>query len=419
MDIPRGKAHKRRRTIFRVLWSIVALAGIGGITWYLSQLEPAAPSVDRGTMWMDKVRRADLEVKVRGPGTLVPEEELYIPALTSGRIERILVKPGVSVVPDTIILKLTNPELERDALDARLQLEAMEARFQETQIQQRSALMNQRAQAESIKAQFSEAKLEADSNEQLQGEGLIDDLTYERSRIRAENLDLRNDLEQERLKIAKDAVDAMLAAARADIEKQQALYGLRQEQLASLSVRAGISGQLQEVTVEEGQQVSPGSNLARVARPEKLMAELRIPETQANEVVVNQYAEIDTRNGIIPGHVIRVDPAAQQGQVQVDVALDGPLPQGARPQLSVDGTIRIEKLSDVLVMGRPAYGQADSTIGLFKLAEDGIHAVRAQIKLGRSSVNEIEVKTGLREGDQVILSDTSQWDQYDRIRLIN
>lgn len=417
MDIPRGKAHKRKKAILRVLYSIVGLAAIAGITYYLSTLERALPSVERATVWNGVVERKDLTIKVRGPGTLVPEEEVFIPAQTQGRVERIVEKAGIPVEPSTLILVLSNPELERDALDARLRLEAEKANYRDLEVQLQSQLLTQKATAAQVRADYTEARLQADSNEQLRDEGLIDELTYQRSKIRAENLEIRNGLEQERLENLSKATEAQLEVAKVAIQTQKALYELRKSQLDALNVRAGISGQLQEVPVEVGQQVSPGTNLARVARPDRLMAELRIPETQANEIQVGQYADIDTRNGVIPGHVIRIDPAAQQGVVQVDVALDGQLPQGARPQLSVDGTIQIDKLDDVLVMGRPAYGQEDSTIGIFKILPDGVTAARVQVQLGRSSVNEIQIVNGLQEGDQVILSDTSAYDDHEKIRL--
>lgn len=417
MDIPRGKAHKRRRMILRVVYSIFGLAAVTAVTYYISQLEPAAPSVADATVWKGEVKRGTFVRQVRGPGTLVPEEEIFIPAVTSGRVERIVLKPGVEVKPDSLILVLNNPELERDALDARLSLEAAEARYRDLEIQLESQVLTQRASAASVEAEYNQAKLEADLNNDLQKEGLIDNLTVQKSTIRADNLKTRNELEQERLRIQEKSVKAQLEAQRSDIDKLKALHDLRLSQLAALHVRAGIRGQLQEVPVEVGQQVSPGTNLARVARPDELMAELQIAETQANEILVGQSANIDTRNGVIPGHVVRVDPAAQGGLVQVDVALDGELPTGARPQLSVDGTIEIERLSDVLIMGRPAYGQANQTISLFKIQPDDT-AIRVQVQLGRSSVNEIEVVAGLNEGDRVILSDTSAYDDFDKIQLV-
>ncbi|HSR51638.1 MAG TPA: HlyD family efflux transporter periplasmic adaptor subunit [Acidobacteriota bacterium] len=417
MDIPRGKGHKRKKTILRILYAIVGLAAVLGITYYLSQLEPAAPSVDQATLWTDRVRKQDLVVKVRGAGTLVPEEERFVPATVSGRIEVIHVKPGVALQPDTVILELSNPELERDEVDARLRYGAAKANYRNLEVQLQQQLLQNKASAAQISADYERASMEADLNKELLAEGLIDNLTYEKSRIEARNLKTRNDLEQERLENFAKTVEAQLEAQNAEVATTKALWDLRKEQLKSLSVRAGIRGQLQEVPVEVGQQVNPGENLARIAQPEKLMAEVRIAETQANEIAIGQYAEIDTRNGVIPGHVVRIDPAAAQGVVQVDVALDGELPQGARPQLSVDGTIQIDKLENVLVMGRPAYGQADQTIGLFKINEQEQTATRVQVQLGRSSVNEIEVKAGLKEGDVVILSDTSQHDDYDKIRL--
>lgn len=417
MDIPRGKGHKRKKTILRILYAIVGLAAVLGITYYLSQLEPAAPSVDRATLWTDKVRRQDLVVKVRGAGTLVPEVERFVPSVVSGRIEVIHVKPGVALQPDTVILELSNPELERDEVDARLGHEVQKANLRNLEVQLQQQLLQQRASAAQISAQYEQAQMQADLNQELLAEGLIDNLNYRLSRISAENLKIRNDLEQEQLENFAKTAQAQLEARKAEVATAKALWDLRKEQLKSLTVRAGVRGQLQEVPVEMGQQVNPGMNLARIAQPEKLMAEVRIAETQANEIAIGQYAEIDTRNGVIPGHVVRIDPAAAQGVVQVDVALDGELPQGARPQLSVDGTIQIDKLENVLVMGRPAYGQADQTIGLFKINEQEQTATRVQVQLGRSSVNEIEVKAGLKEGDVVILSDTSQHDDYEKIRL--
>ncbi len=419
VDIPRGQEHKRRKAILRVVYSIVGLILIAGITYYLSGLEPAAPTVERATVWLDKVERGDFRRQVRGPGTLVPEQELYIPAITQGRVERIIVKPGVSVEPDTVILELSNPSLQRDYTDAKLRLEAAKARYRNLEVQLQSQLLTQQASAANVVANYTQARLESDLNLELQAEGLIDDLTVKTSDIRAQNLKVLNDLEQRRLKEFEKSIIAQLEAQRADLATLDALFELRASELDALRVRPGIRGQLQEVPVEEGQQVMPGANLARVARPDKLMAELRIAETQANEIVVGQKADIDTRNGVIPGHVIRIDPGAQQGVVQVDVALDGELPQGARPQLSVDGTIEIEFLQDVLSMGRPAYGQANSTIGLFKILSDGTTCVRTQVRLGRSSVSRIEIISGLQQGEEVILSDTSTYDSFDRLRLSN
>jgi HlyD family secretion protein len=341
----------------------------------------------------------------------------WIAARTNGRVERVLTLPGVIVEADTVLIEMSNPELEQSALDAEYQLRAAEASYEDLRVQLESQLLNQRAMAASVQAEFSQAKLQAEADQDLHNQGLIGDLTLKLSQVRAEELATRHELEQERLEIASDSVDAQLLAEKARVEQVRALYTLRKNQVDALKVRAGINGVLQQMPMEVGQEVTPGTTLAKVAQPEKLKAELRIAETQAKDIEVGQKASIDTRNGVIEGEVMRVDPAVLEGTVTVDVALIGELPKGARPDLSVDGTIEIERLENVLYVGRPAYGQANSTIGLFKLLEDGETAVRVQVRLGKSSVNTIELREGLFEGDQVILSDTSAWDAYDRIRL--
>jgi HlyD family secretion protein len=416
MDIQReGVARKKK--IRRAIYASVGLAAILLITLALSRLEPAAPSVKRATVWMDIVKRGSMLRQVRGPGTLVPVEIRWIAARTNGRVERVLTLPGVIVEADTVLIEMSNPELEQSALDAEYQLRAAEASYEDLRVQLESQLLNQRAMAASVQAEFSQAKLQAEADQDLHNQGLIGDLTLKLSQVRAEELATRHELEQERLEIASDSVDAQLLAEKARVEQVRALYTLRKNQVDALKVRAGINGVLQQMPMEVGQEVTPGTTLAKVAQPEKLKAELRIAETQAKDIEVGQKASIDTRNGVIEGEVMRVDPAVLEGTVTVDVALIGELPKGARPDLSVDGTIEIERLENVLYVGRPAYGQANSTIGLFKLLEDGETAVRVQVRLGKSSVNTIELREGLFEGDQVILSDTSAWDAYDRIRL--
>ncbi len=416
MDIQReGVARKKK--IRRAIYAGAGLFAILLITLALSRLEPAAPSVKRATVWMDVVKRGSMLRQVRGPGTLVPVEIRWIAARTNGRVERILTLPGVIVEADTVLIEMSNPELEQTALDAEYQLRAAEASLEDLKVRLQSQLLNQRATAASVQAEFSQAKLQAEADQDLHNQGLIGDLTLKLSQVRADELVTRNELEQERLKIASDSVEAQLAAENARVEQVRALYRLRKNQVSALKVRAGIAGVLQQMPMEVGQEVTPGTTLAKVAQPEKLKAELRIAETQAKDIEVGQKASIDTRNGVIEGEVMRVDPAVLEGTVTVDVALVGELPKGARPDLSVDGTIEIERLENVLYVGRPAYGQANSTIGLFKLLEDGETAVRVQVRLGKSSVNTIELMEGLLEGDQVILSDTSAWDAYDRIRL--
>ena len=416
MDIQReGVARKKK--IRRAIYAGLGLAAILLITLALSRLEPAAPSVKRATVWMDVVKRGSMLRQVRGPGTLVPVEIRWIAARTNGRVERILTLPGVIVEADTVLIEMSNPELEQTALDAEYQLRAAEASLENLKVQLESQILNQRAMAASVQAEFSQAKLQAEADQDLHSQGLIGDLTLKLSQVRAEELATRNDLEQERLEIASDSVEAQISAEDARVAQVRALYTLRKNQVNALKVRAGIAGVLQQMPMEVGQEVTPGTTLAKVAQPEKLKAELRIAETQAKDIEVGQKASIDTRNGVIEGEVMRVDPAVLEGTVTVDVALVGELPKGARPDLSVDGTIEIERLENVLYVGRPAYGQANSTIGLFKLLEDGEIAVRVQVRLGKSSVNTIELMEGLLEGDQVILSDTSAWDAYDRIRL--
>jgi HlyD family secretion protein len=416
MDIPR-QINRRRRMILRIVYGGSALVAVVLVTVGLSRLKPAAPSVERATVWMDTVKRGEMLRQVRGPGTLVPEEIRWIPATTQGRVERRVVLPGTAVGVSTVILELSNPEVEQAFRDSELQLRAAEAEFENLKVQLQSQLFNQQAQAATVQASYDQAKLQAAADEDLASQGLISDLTRKLSKSRADELAIRHELEQKRLQIATSAVEVQLRSQQARMQQSQALYELRRKQSQDLKVRAGIEGVLQELPVEVGQQVAPGTNLARVARPEKLKAELRIAQTQAKDIEVGQTASIDTRNGIIPGRVIRIDPAVREGTVTVDVALMGELPRGARPDLDVDGTIELERLVDVLYVGRPAYGQADSTIGLFKLEQDGVHAARIQVKLGRSSVTTIEVIEGLKEGDTVILSDTSAWDAYDRIRL--
>lgn len=418
MDVKReGVARKKR--IRMIIISAAVLAGIAAISFGLSRLEPAAPSVNRATVWMDGVQRGEMIRQVRGPGTLevVPEAIRWVAARTRGRVDQRVLLPGVVVEPTTIILELSNPELEQELRDAEFQLRAQEAELANLRVTVESALLNQRSIAAGVSSEYNQARLQAEADKRLHEEDLIGDLILRRSEVRAEELAERHALEEERLQIAIASVDAQLAAKRATVEQFLALYDLRVSQKEALTVRAGIHGVLQEVPVEEGQEVTPGANLARVAQPDKLKAQLRIAETQAKDIEVNQKAIVDTRNGLIEGKVIRIDPAVQEGTVTVDVALIGALPKGARPDLSVDGTIELERLDDVLYVGRPAYGQAESTIGLFKLLGDGETAVRTQVRLGRSSVNTIEVIQGLNEGDQVILSDTSAWDAYNRIRL--
>lgn len=416
MDIPRPDFAKKR-WIRRAAIGGAALVAIPLLTYALSRLRPAAPTVERATVWVDTVKRGEMLRQVRGLGTLVPEEIRWIPAMTEGRVEQRVLRPGAVVRPDSVILELSNPDLEQQLVDAEWQLKAAEAEYTNTRVQLESQLLNQRAAAATVQADCRQAALQAEVDEQLVKDGLTSELNVKRSKVRAEELATRWELEQKRLDIAADSANAQLAVQRARVEQLRALYELRRKQFDSLRVRAGVAGVLQQVPVEVGQQVAPGANLARVANPTKLKAELRIQETQAKDAQIGQKALVDTRNGVVPGHVVRIDPAVQNGTVTVDVTLDGPLPQGARPDLSVDGTIEIERLADVLYVGRPVHGQPESTVGLFKLADGGKYAVRTPVKLGRSSVSTIEVIEGLEVGDQVVLSDMSAWDGFERVRL--
>lgn len=416
MDIPRKSAARRRR-IRRIIYTLITVTALALVTFGLSRLEPAAPSVERSTVWPDIVERGPMVIQVRGPGTLVPEQIRWITALTGGAVERIVVQPGAEVNPQTVILELSNPQLELEALDSKFQVEAAQADYSYLKVSLESQLLTQQAAAAGVQADYSQARLRAQADEQLLKEGLHSQLDYNISKTTAEELENRHRIEQKRLDISSESIEAQLSAQQARIAQLRALYELKQNQLQALQVRAGVYGVLQAVPVEVGEQVTAGANLARVAEPQKLKAQLRIPETQAGVVQLGQVASIDTRNGVIPGRVSRIDPAAQEGTVTVDVALEGDLPRGARPDLSVDGTIEIERLDDVLHVGRPAFGQADSTISLFKVLPGTNEAIRTQVQLGRSSVTTIEVIEGLEEGDEVILSDTSQWDAFDRIQL--
>lgn len=417
MDIPRQPAKKRKRNFKRVALVLLVIVGVALVTFGVSRLKPAAPSVDRATVWVDTVKRGPMLRQVRGPGSLVPEDVRVIAAATEGRVERINVQAGTAVTAGTVLLELVNPTIAQEAIDAEYAQRAGEADYNQLKVKLESDRMTQQSTVASVRAEYQQAKLQYDTDAQLARDGLIPALNLKLSKVKAEDLENRLKIEQQRLDVMSRSAKAQLAAQEARIEQMRALAKLRRSQVETLKVLAGTTGVLQQMQVEVGQQVQPGAQLARVVEPQHLKAELKIAETQVKDIALGQKAEIDTRNGIIPGHVIRIDPAAQQGTFTVDVGLDGPLPESARPDLSVDGTIELERLADVVYMGRPAFGQAQSTIGIFKLDPSGKEAVRVQVKLGRSSVSTVEVLEGLQPGDQVILSDTSQWDAYNRIRL--
>jgi HlyD family secretion protein len=418
MDIHRpelGNARRRKRLIIAgVILVVVAVA-----TFAVSRLPQASPEVDSSGLFIDTVKRGSMVRQVRGTGTLVPENVRWIPAATEARVERILVRPGVTVTADTVILELSNPEVEQAARDAELQLGSAVAELRKREIELESAVLAQRAVSAGIDAQLSEARLQADVDAELAGNGLTSPLTAKLSRSRAEQLSTRSDIEKKRLEIARKASDAEMVMQRARVDQVRALYALRQQHRGALQVRAGIDGVLQQVPLEVGQRVAAGTNLARVAQPEPLKAELRVAETQARDVAPGQIVDVDTRNGTVRGRVTRVDPAVQNGTIGVDVAFDGPLPKGARPDLTVDGVIELERLNDVLYAGRPVQGSDGATIGLFRLTPSGDEAVQTSVAIGRTSVSSVEIRSGLKAGDRVILSDMSAWSEFPRIRLRN
>ncbi len=416
MDIPRPDASKqrRRKQLIFILAGVVVLVLV---TVGISRLKPAAPTVERSTVWVDTVKRGSMLRQVRGLGTLVPEEIRWIPAATDGRVERIVVLPGTAVNTDTVLLELSNPQLSQEALDAQLKLRAAEADYRSLQTQLQSQMLTQKADAAKARADYNEAHMKAQTDTELNKLGVISDQNLKFSNLRADELSTRSEIEQQRFENSNKVLEAQLAAKKAELEQFRALANLKSEQVAALKVRAGTKGVLQELPLKVGQWVTPGTTMAKVVQPEKLKAELRVPETQAKDVTIGLPAQIDTRNGVVSGKVTRIDPAVQNGTVTVDVSLDGNLPQGARPDLSVDGTINLEQMTNVLYVGRPAFGQEKSTVGMFKLEPDGATASRVQVRLGRSSVNTVEVLDGLKEGDQVVLSDMSRWDSFDRVKL--
>jgi len=418
MDIARPDAarQKRRR---RIIYAAIGVVLLALVTMGLSRLKPAAPTVERSTVWVDTVKRGSILRQVRGLGTLVPMEGSiqFLPAITEGRVEKILELPGAQVKPDTILLEMSNPQLSQEALDAEWKLKAAEADYKNLQVTLASQVLAQKSLSAQAQSEYSQAKMQSDIDAELAKLGVISQLSQKVSSQKAEELSTRNDIEKQRLTNSNEVLVAQLQAKQAEVEEFRALAKLKESQVDRLRVRAGIEGVLQEQTLKIGQFVTPGTVLAKVVQPQRLKAELKIAETQAKDIQLGQPASVDTHNGVIHGHVVRIDPSVVNGTVSVDVALDGALPQGARPDLSVDGTIDLEKMDNVLYVGRPAFGQEQSTVGMFKLEPDGNNAVRAQVKLGRSSVNTVEILQGLKEGDQVILSDMSRWDNFDRIRL--
>ena len=418
MDIarPEIKRQKRRR---QIIWSVVALIVLVGVTVGISRLKPAAPTVDRSTIWTDTVKRGSMLRQVRGLGSLIPSHEdvRQIPAETEATVIRIDKLPGSQVTADTILVEMVNPQLEQEALDAQLQVKAAQAEYQSLRVKLDSDLMNEKAGAATVNADYNEAQRQAQTDKSLYDLGVISGLAAKASAGKAQEMVTRDQIEDERLKVNKEAIASQLAVQQAKVDQMRALAQLKQQQLDKLKVRAGVDGVLVEMPLQVGQHVLPGTELAKIVQPNHLMAELKIPETQARDVQIGEPASVDTHNGVIAGEVSRVDPAVQNGTVTVDVKLTGELPKGARPDLSVDGTIDLEKLDNVLYVGRPAFGQESSTISMFKLDPTGNNASRVQVKTGKASVNQIEIDAGLKEGDTVILSDMSRWDNTDRVRL--
>lgn len=416
MDVPRtGVAEQKRRR--HAVWAVVVACAVSLAAFALSRLEPAAPSVERATVWMGKVQRGPMVRSVRGSGTLVPEVVRLIPADTSARVERRVLQPGAVVEPDSVILVLSDPRVEQEAVDAEMQLRRAEAELVSLRVQLQNQALDQEAGVAWAEAQYEQGRLRAEADRELAREGLIPDITLKSSIAGANALRVRAEMDRKRLAAAGTGIEAQLAAKSVEVDQCRTMFELRRRLRDSLQVRAGLAGVLQEIAVEVGQVVTPGLNLARVADPSRLMARVQVPATQARDLLVGQPAEVDTRNGIVAAKVARLDPAVRDGTVTVDLTLTGELPRGARPDLNVDGTIEIERLDDVVYMGRPASGQEGSTVGLFRLEKDGTHAVRVKVRLGRASVNTIEVLAGLVPGDEVVLSDTSRWDDHERIRL--
>jgi HlyD family secretion protein len=418
MDISRPdiKQKKMRRQWLATGAGVLVLAGVA---LFVSRLKPAAPTVDRATVWTDEVKRGPLLRQVRGPGTLVPREDKIrlIPAETEATVVRIRVLPGAKVEPDTVLMDLADPTVQQELLDAQLQLKAAQADLTNVRAKLQSDLMTQKAAAATVGADYSQAKLQAQTDKSLYDLGVISGLTYNASKGKADELTTRDGLEKQRLTLNEKAIETQIAVQQTKVEQAQAMLALKQKQQDALSVRAGISGVLVDLPHQVGEHVDPGATLAKVVQPDQLKASLKIAETQARDIQIGQPSEIDTHNGVISGKVMRIDPAVVNGTVTVDVELAGALPLGARPDLSVDGTIDLDRMANVVYVGRPAFGNENSTISLFKLSTDGKTAVRVPVKVGRASVNSIQVIEGLQEGDTVILSDMSRWDNTDRIRL--
>jgi HlyD family secretion protein len=417
MDIARPPEVAQQRKRRRIIIGVAVVLFLIVTTVALARLKPAAPSVDAGPLWIDTVKRGMMLRQVRGNGVLIPDEIRWVTALTDGRVERVLVQPGTAVTADTVLLELSNPQTEQAAMTADLDLRTAKAGYEVLKADLERELLAQRVVSAGVAADAAQAAMDADANEAMAKQGLISSIVLRQSKMRAETAAAREKMELQRLASTERTLAVRLDVQQAEVQRRQTMATLRRNEAVGLKVRAGVSGVLQEVPVEVGQRITPGTNLARVADPTRLRAQLQIAETQVKDVAIGQKAEIDTRNGITLGHVVRIDPAAKNGTVTVDVVLDQALPRGARPDMSVDGTIELERLVDVLYVGRPAFGQEQAKLSLFKLSADGTEATLTAVELGKNSVNAVEVKRGLNVGDRVVLSDMGQWDGYDRLRL--
>jgi HlyD family secretion protein len=422
MDLPVSPEIKKRRIRRRWMLIACACAMLALTTVGLSRLQPAAPGVEKATLYMDTVKRGEMLRQVRGNGSLVPEDIRWIPTLNAGRVEQVFVLPGAGVKTNTVLVKLSSPEVEQAAFDVEWQFKGAEAELANLRVKLKTDKLTQKKAVATAQADYSSAKLDLEVENELAKNGLAPQITVKQARAKAEELAGLLEIEKERLDAEDESAKAQLDVQEAKVSQLRAQLELKKMQVEALNIRAGMDGVLQRLgdptnPLQLGQQLAAGAPVARVANPSKLKAEIKIPETQAKDVLLDQTAEIDTRNGIVHGHVVRVDPAVVNGTVTVDVTLDEPLPKGARPDLTVDGTIEIERLNDVICVGRPVQGQADSQVSLFKIIDHGAAATRVRVRLGRTSVSTIEILDGLHAGDQIILSDMSQWESHDRIRL--
>jgi HlyD family secretion protein len=415
MDIKREGVARKKRIRF-IIYGILAAGALGAAGWRVSKLEPAAPTVERATVWIDSVKRGPIVIERKGLGKLAPEEIIVIPSLQDGQVIKVPIKSGQRVKPDTVLMVLINPDMELATDDLGWQVKQAQATYADLKVKLQSQKFDQQSAVAIAENTLKQASLNKDKDEQLFKFQIQTDLNVKLSTANWEQASSRFQTEKQKLDIMKDSIDAQLDSAKVQIDKLQATWERKKQQLTELTVRAGTEGVVQELTLQVGTHVTAGTVVAKVAQA-KLQAELQIAETQAKDILLGQKASIDTRNGIIPAHVVRIDPNVINGTRTVDCMLDGPLPSGAVPDLSVDGTVEIERLADVVYIGRPVFGQPDSSVSLFKLEPDGKGAARVTVKLGRSSVNTIEVVEGLKVGDQVILSDMSAQDQNPRIRL--